>query len=398
MSTVRDVSGAWSDAKAVSSPGVIQAAPVAIDGSGRVLVAWTRDVADHYVAQVSERPAGGLWSAPTDLSPSTLDASGVEAAVNEAGRAVVGWESFDGSVIRVHASIRPTGGSWEPPVPLSADGQDTALGDVGIDPSGAATVVWARTNGTYPVVQAARRPAEGPWTGSPDLTPGTVTSAVFRIAVDDAGDVVVPLRVATAPSRVEVTVLDTAAPVVTQLSVPATGTSAKALTYGAAATDTWSGVASYAWSFGDGSTSTSPAVSHAFAKPGSYPVTLTVTDAVGNSTTRTSTTIVAAPVPAMTTFKLKKKTIATDEKTKLKVRLNTASTLKLVFKSKHKHLVKGKKKYVKVVVKKKLPAGLSKVTIKGKKLKPDTWKLVGTARNSAGTSGKKKTTLVVVRP
>ena len=100
----------------------------------------------------------------------------------------------------------------------------------------------------------------------------------------------------------------------------------------------------------------------------------------------------------MTTFKLKKKTIATDEKTKLKVRLNTASTLKLVFKSKHKHLVKGKKKYVKVVVKKKLPAGLSKVTIKGKKLKPDTWKLVGTARNSAGTSGKKKTTLVVVRP
>ena len=80
-------------------------------------------------------------------------------------------------------------------------------------------------------------------------------------------------------------------------------------------------------------------------------------------------------MPAITTFKLKKKTIATDEKTKLKVRLTTAATLKLVFKSKHKHLVKGKKKYVRVVLKKQLPAGLSKITIKAKvkgKLKPDT--------------------------
>ena len=55
------------------------------------------------------------------------------------------------------------------------------------------------------------------------------------------------------------------------------------------------------------------------------------------------------PVPAITTFKLKKKRIATDEKTKLKVRLNTASTVKLVFKSKHQHTVKGKQKYLKVV-------------------------------------------------
>ena len=83
-------------------------------------------------------------------------------------------------------------------------------------------------------------------------------------------------------------------------------------------------------------------------------------------------------------FKLKKKTIATDEKTKLKVRLNTASTLKVVLKSKHQHVVKGKKKYLKVVLTKRLPAGTSKITIKGKKLAPDTWKLVGTAKNTTG--------------
>ncbi len=36
--------------------------------------------------------------------------------------------------------------------------------------------------------------------------------------------------------------------------------------------------------------------------------------------------------------------------------------------------------------------------IKGKKLKPDTWKVVGVAKNAAGASGKKKTRLVVVEP
>ena len=134
-------------------------------------------------------------------------------------------------------------------------------------------------------------------------------------------------------------------------------------------------------------------------RAGQYPVTLTVTDAVGNATTRTATTTVKAPVPAITKFKLTKSKVqalsrAVARKTKLKVRLNTAATLKLVFKSKHKHQIKGKKKYVRVVLKKQLPAGLSKITIrakvKGIKLKPDTYKLIGTAKNTTGKSPKKK--------
>ncbi len=54
------------------------------------------------------------------------------------------------------------------------------------------------------------------------------------------------------------------------------------------------------------------------------------------------------------------------KKTKLKVGLNTAATLKVVLKSKHKHLVKGKKKYLERRARKRLPAGLSKITIKAK--------------------------------
>ena len=47
------------------------------------------------------------------------------------------------------------------------------------------------------------------------------------------------------------------------------------------------GIDSYSWDFGDESTDTGDVVSHIFANPGSFDVTLTATDAAGNSATHT---------------------------------------------------------------------------------------------------------------
>jgi len=49
------------------------------------------------------------------------------------------------------------------------------------------------------------------------------------------------------------------------------------------------GIASYLWNLGDGTTSTSVVVSHIYDTPGSYPVTLTVTDYFGNQDIATVT-------------------------------------------------------------------------------------------------------------
>jgi PKD repeat protein len=58
-----------------------------------------------------------------------------------------------------------------------------------------------------------------------------------------------------------------------------------------ASTDDDGSISSYAWSFGDGGTGSGRQVTHSFDESGSYPVTLTVTDNAGSSSTLTRTAV-----------------------------------------------------------------------------------------------------------
>jgi PKD repeat protein len=61
--------------------------------------------------------------------------------------------------------------------------------------------------------------------------------------------------------------------------------------------------ASYAWSFGDGTTATGASVAHAYAHQGTYRVTLTATDGLGiTSTTSEVVTVIEAPPTAVITL------------------------------------------------------------------------------------------------
>jgi len=56
------------------------------------------------------------------------------------------------------------------------------------------------------------------------------------------------------------------------------------------------GALTYAWDFGDGTTSTVTAPTHTYAKAGTYTVKLTVTDAQNTKAISSSTVTVVAPV------------------------------------------------------------------------------------------------------
>ncbi|WP_266160473.1 protease pro-enzyme activation domain-containing protein [Dyella silvatica] len=59
-------------------------------------------------------------------------------------------------------------------------------------------------------------------------------------------------------------------------------------------TDTGGTISSYAWNFGDSSSSTAASPSHTYAKAGTYTVTLTVTDSKGATNTKTASVVVTS--------------------------------------------------------------------------------------------------------
>ena len=368
QAATRPTDGSWGAPENLSVAGQSAGAPdVAVTGTGNVTAAWYRSDGTFNIIQSATRPLGGTWTNPVDISSTEAGSGDVQVAVDQADNVTAAWLHVVGASTAVQTAQRSPEGTWQPPITLSNAVMPAQEPHVSVSATGIATALWTRFNGSVTVVQAAHRPPGGVWSNPKDLSGPTLGAMQIDVASDGAGDSVAVWSGNDGSTYlIRAAALDGTGPLVSAFNVPTSAVAGKPLGYTATATDTWSGVAAYAWSFGDGTTTSGASTSHTYAAAGNYPVSLTVTDSAGNSTTRVANTVVSVAVPAIGTFKLKQKTIATDEKTKLKVGLNTASTLKLVFKSKHKHVVKGKKKYVKVVLRKQLPAGLSKITIKAK--------------------------------
>ena len=139
---------------------------VAVDAAGDAFAAWTRSG----TVQAAQRPAGGTWSAAQDLSSNCFGAHSVRLAVNAAGRAVVVWECSKGGNTIVQASTRAAGRSWSAPHDLSALGQDAHVPQVALGRAGDALAVWARSNGTDVIVQAALQRPNGAWLPPEDVS------------------------------------------------------------------------------------------------------------------------------------------------------------------------------------------------------------------------------------
>lgn len=108
----------------------------------------------------------------------------------------------------------------------------------------------------------------------------------------------------------------------------ANGFAGNAVTFdGSASSDLDGSISAYLWNFGDGSTATTVKPSHVFATPGTYRVTLTVTDNKGGTGTASQDVAVVAPPPApVLSFSTIKIAGAVDDPNVTQVKVNGVNT------------------------------------------------------------------------
>jgi hypothetical protein len=296
----RSPSGGWSIPVNLSASGQAAYYPhLAVDARGDVAVAWNNSAGNDNLVQVRTRMAGEAWGAAQDLLGPNEEAAGAatRVALDGQGDAVVAWDQYlpSGEYVVRAAEERAGTGVWSPPTQISPPGLlEGALG-LAVDPAGDAVVLWRATTADGGVVAAAERPAGGAWSTPVALSAPSGDWTAPEVAIDPHGDATaIWPHYGNNVDVIQSAALDGSAPQLGAVSIPGSGTAGEALAFSAAATDAFSGSASLSWSFGDGTTASGATVTHAFAAPGTYEVTVTATDPAGNATGSSGTVAVAA--------------------------------------------------------------------------------------------------------
>jgi hypothetical protein len=159
-------------------------AQLAVNPSGLATAVWERYDGTNYRIQSSASQSGGPWSTPADLSLTGGDASNAQVTVSPTGLATAVWERFDGTNYRIQSSTSQSGGAWTTPANLSLAGRHAFEPQVTVDSTGLATAVWYRNDGTNDRIQSSTSQSGGAWSAPADLslTGGNASKAQVKVS------------------------------------------------------------------------------------------------------------------------------------------------------------------------------------------------------------------------
>ncbi len=250
----------------------------------------------HAVISFQYGPGYKLWgaarsdSAHTFSGPQQIVTTGASSAPSAAGVAPDGaayvlyeYQGSSSGLDNVGMLKLPPGGAWtsEAPVsPLDFSGSGGGIAFRGND----ALAVWAGNNTamTIHLIEASRWPAGA---GTPeayvDLEQLGSNGSVQQVVSDRAGSV---LATWLTGSAFHAAAFDGGGPSLASSAIPGRVIAGVAATFSATFADLWSTIpGSPSWDFGDGTPAASGGtVAHTFAAPGTFTVTATATDALGN--------------------------------------------------------------------------------------------------------------------
>ncbi len=378
QASFRPAGGSFGAPVSLSPGGESATAPrVAIDDAGNATVVWDRYNGALEVVEEATRPAAsGSFSKAAVLSNEAEPAIQPFAAMNAEGDTAVTWTASNGADQLVQVAVRPAGGTFDKAVSVSAEGANAAFPQVALDGRGDPGVVWTldfggdlvvqyaagTPLGTFPTVQdlafeswapsiaedpagdtlvsygnalsysafALVRPAAGRFGEPQEVSPfgqivspnGESDEQGLNAAMDSVGDGVVGFTTQGAEELPEVSLLDAGGPTLGNVSIPAIATAGAPVSFSVTPVDQVDPTPGVSWAFGDASTASGDTVTHTFADPGAYSVSVTATVAPGDSTTRTASIAVAphtstlppptSSVPAFQAATLGSATVAAD--------------------------------------------------------------------------------------
>ncbi len=354
QASFRPAGGSFGAPLNLSSGGaVIESPRVAIDDAGDATVVWDRNGAHEVVEEATRAAATGSFSKPAVLSNEAEPAIHPFVAMNAEGDTAVTWTAFNGTVEIVQVAVRLAAGTFDKAVGVSAEGANAEFPQVALDGQGNPGVVWTREfvlqyvagtpAGTFGTVQslaflswapsiaedpagdtlvsyanvqsnsafAVLRPAEGRFGEPQEVSPvgqtvspnGESDEQGLNAAMDTGGDGVVGFTIEGGENLLEESLLDAGGPTLENVSIPTAATAGAPVSFSVAPVDQVDPAPGVSWSFGDASTASGNTVTHTFANPGTYSVSVTANVAPGDSATRT-TTIAVAPraVPSAPAF------------------------------------------------------------------------------------------------
>ena len=180
--------GSWSTPGDLSLAGRdAGASQVVVDSTSLATAVWTRNDGSHYVIQSSTSQNGGAWSTPVNVSLAGQSASSPQVTVSPSGLVSAVWYRFDGSQTIIQASTSQNGGAWSSPVNLSLAGRAAYDPQVTVSPTGLATAVWTRNDGSHYVIQSSTSQNGGAWSTPDNVSLAGGASYYPQVSVDSTG-------------------------------------------------------------------------------------------------------------------------------------------------------------------------------------------------------------------
>jgi PKD domain len=303
---LRPTGGEWqgphylsdSSSASMTSPDVV------VGPDGVAYAAWSLEGQDE--VEMTQSSNAGTWSTPAAVGVAGSGALEPVLGIDGSGNKTLVWSTTSGGsspTYTLSSAMQPAGGAWGASTTLLDSSASPPKAGLAIDLAGQAIAIWGhfRPAEDFPMYQAAVRTPTGAWQATPTDLTGTDEGSYFTPAVveDEAGDGLVGWDVlpTSGPYSAHVEAYDATGPVMSGLSIPATGTVGVPVTFAVSPLDAWSAVSATQWSFGDRATAIDQTVSHTYMQPGTYTVGVTAADILGNPSTSTGT-ITIAPAPS----------------------------------------------------------------------------------------------------